>query len=65
MIVLFASPIVLNLFGLTYGEYMKPRMILSTIAEISGKIFWVEVDSPWGLSDPASDRGLPNSFDNL
>lgn len=29
--ILFIFPIIINLFGLSYGEYMKPRAIFATI----------------------------------
>lgn len=39
VVIIFIAPMFLNLFGLPYGQYFQPGVILSTIQEISANIF--------------------------
>jgi hypothetical protein len=39
VIVLFTVPVITRLIGLPYGDYLKPKQILQTISEISGRVF--------------------------
>lgn len=62
--VLFIFPILMDLVGLPYGEYAKPSAVFSTISDISGFIFWTQIDAGFpGSNDTPS--GLPNDFSNL
>lgn len=45
VLVLFIAPVITRLVGLSYGEYLSPKNILSTISEISGKIFGTQSDT--------------------
>lgn len=33
--ILFILPVIVNLLGLPYGEYIKPKAIFDTISEVS------------------------------
>lgn len=39
ILILFIAPMFLNLFGLPYGNYFQPSVVLATIQEISANIF--------------------------
>ena len=45
VIIIFVAPMFLNLFGLPYGQYFQPGVILSTIQEISANIFGGSADT--------------------
>ena len=39
LVVLFVFPVLTNLIGLPYGDYVKPSAIFDTINKVSGTIF--------------------------
>ncbi len=63
--VLFVFPVLMNLIGLPYGDYIKPSAIFDTIDKVSGTIFGMNVqpNTPSDTNSPSST--LPSSFDNL
>ncbi len=64
MLVLFVSPLLMRLIGIPYPEYATPRVIFSTISEISARIFDVNLDSGSIPLVPKNDVGT-SDFSNL
>ena len=63
VIVLFTVPVITRLIGLPYGDYLKPKQILQTISEISGRVFWAQSDSDTILEE--SSDTIPSNFSDL
>lgn len=63
VIVLFTVPVITRLIGLPYGDYLKPKQILQTISEISGRVFWTQSDSDTILEE--SSDTIPSNFSDL
>jgi hypothetical protein len=57
--ILFVFPVFMNLVGLPYWEYAKPKTVFSTMSEIMSIVFWTQ----WPTDDtlPASSD-LPDDF---
>ena len=63
IVVLYIFPLLMELIGLPYGEYARPSAVFQTIAEISDRIFGIDVGS--NTIVPGSDSALPAGFSDL
>ena len=63
MLVLFIVPVITRLIGLPYGDYLKPKQVLQTISEISGRVFSTQSDSEIILEETPDT--IPSNFSDL
>ncbi|NRH21430.1 hypothetical protein HOO68_05320 [Candidatus Gracilibacteria bacterium] len=63
MLVLFIVPVITRLIGLPYGDYLKPKQVLQTISEISGRVFGTQADSEIILEETPDT--IPSNFSDL
>ena len=63
ILVLFIAPLLMNMIGLSYGEYARPKMIFDTISEVSEKIFGNGTTIDSGL--PENSSSISSDFSNL
>lgn len=59
MAALFIFPTLMELIGVSYGEYLKPRAVLESIGALSDRLFGTAIE-PSGIPLPENEVSSPD-----